>query len=114
MYMSSRKLHVITLIVGLFAAVPATGTLLAQPTSAVSASCSSKLETKEHTFYYDDHRAGAYCTSIASDTMARAKLVKTGGPDAASVWFTATRVWKYTGWKTCAYGCWDTFELKDR
>jgi hypothetical protein len=112
--MSSRKIRVITSTVGLVAAVLTTGALLAQPTEAVSASCVSKLETIEHTLYYDDHRAGAYCTSIGSDTMVRAKLVKNGGPDAASVWFTATRVWKYTGWKTCAYGCWDTYELKDR
>ena len=112
--MRFRKLHVVTSLGALAAATLFTGTVLAQPTAAVSASCVSKMENKVHTLRYDEHRAGAYCTSISSSTMVRAKLNKTGGPDANSVWFTATRVWRYTGWKTCAYGCFDTYELKDR
>lgn len=80
------------------------------PAHAVYADCNTRLEHRAQTGL-DAYRAGAYCYQIGADTKVQAHLVRNGGPDYYSVWFTGTYIWRNTNWATCYAGCHDTYEI---
>lgn len=90
--------------------VPSAVLLGAAPASAIGGNCESKLEKRTSTTP-DTFRALARCSSLNNDTKARAKLIRDGGPDYTSAWFTTLNRWYATGWYTCYAGCTDTVEL---
>lgn len=79
---------------------------------AAYADCDSTLQHKAQTGL-DAYRAGAYCYQVGVDSKVRAQLVRNGGLDAYSVWFTGEYVWRYTAWHTCYAGCTDGYQVAD-
>ena len=80
------------------------------PAWALSGSCSAVRETDSR-IGLDAYRTRASCTSLSGDAKARAKLVRDGGPDYTSSWFTTLNKSYYTGWYTCYAGCHATYEI---
>ncbi|WP_161965037.1 hypothetical protein [Ornithinimicrobium cerasi] len=74
------------------------------PAQAVGGNCSAVKQT-EAKFGPDSHRARANCASLQGDSKARGTLVRNGGPDYHTSWFTTTGKYYYTGWYTCYAGC---------
>lgn len=83
------------------------------PAWAISGSCSAVRETDSQ-IGLDAYRARASCSSLSGDAKARAKLVRDGGPDYTSSWFTTLNKSYYTGWYTCYLGCHATYEIDAR
>lgn len=80
-------------------------TLATAPATAVGGNCSAVRQTQERSWDLDLHRARANCTSLQGDSKARGTLVRDGGPDYHTSWFTTTNKYYYTGWYTCYAGC---------
>jgi hypothetical protein len=74
------------------------------PAWAAWGNCGATRETRAQPGL-DSYRARASCSSLSSDGKARAKLVRYGGPDYTSSWFTTLNKYYYTGWFTCYAGC---------
>lgn len=84
---------------------PLAVSITATTATAFGGNCSAVKQTQAVRWGLDNHRARAICSSIQGDTKARATLVRNGGPDYHSVWFTTTNRYYYTGWYTCYAGC---------
>jgi len=67
-------------------------------------SCDDAREQKSQVGL-DAYRAKTKCSSIQTNYKVRAKLIRNGGPDYTSQWFTQLNVWYYSGWYTCYQGC---------
>lgn len=87
--------------------------IAATPVSAAEppayTSCSDLRQTKS-VVGPDVYRARTDCSSIQNGYKERAKLVRSGGLDYTSVWFTELNAYYYTGWYTCVAGCYATHE----
>jgi len=80
---------------------------------AISGSCQAHRETDEQ-WGLDAYRSRASCSSLSGDAKARAKLIRDGGPDYFSSYFTTLNKNYYTGWYTCYAGCSATYEIAPR
>ena len=104
------------LIAALFAlglAVPVSVGVASSPACALSGACSATRETKSQVGL-DAYRTRASCSSLSGDARARAKLIRRGGPDYYSSWFTTLNKSYYTNYYTCYLGCSATYEIGPR
>lgn len=85
------------------------GAVAAAP--AAASNCSSALHKKVVDLGRDHFRASATCSSISGDHKVRAKLIRDGGPDYHSSWFTTENKRYYTSWYTCYAGCRAGYEV---
>lgn len=100
-------------VIATAALASATVLATAPSASAVSASCTAVKQTDSQVGL-DAHRARVICSSIASDTKVRAKLVRNGAVDYTSSWFTTKGKYYYTAWASCYAGCHATYEVARR
>lgn len=98
-------------IKAIFIAVAATAPLLVLlPASAVSGTCSARMEERE-IVGPNEYRVRAWCSSLARNTKARGELVRTGPIiNRYTIWFTddSGRSY-YSGWYDA--GSYATYEL---
>jgi hypothetical protein len=81
--------------------------MAAAPASATS--CNSWLNEKEVTGL-NQFQAGAQCSDIDGDRKVRAQLVRDGGPDYFSSYFTTENKAYRTSYYTCYAGCTDAWQ----
>ncbi|GHH76458.1 hypothetical protein [Promicromonospora soli] len=87
-------------------------TMAAAPASATS--CSSHLDREDRPNALDGFRAGASCSDINGNHKVRAQLIRDGGTDNESSWFTTENKTYHTVWTTCYLGCDDDYEVGTR
>ncbi len=81
---------------------------------AFATTCSSDKERDEVPLDLDKFRATASCSTINASHKVRAKLIRDGGPDYESSWFTTENKTYRTSWVTCYAGCSDSYEIANR
>lgn len=78
--------------------------------AAAASTCSSILQEQDQPGL-NAFRAGARCSRIDANRKVRAWLVRDGGPDYYSQYFTRTNTYYYSGWYTCYLGCHDSYQV---
>lgn len=76
---------------------------LSAPANA-SGTCTHAKQTRAQTGL-DAHRVVASCSWIAYDYKAKGTLVRSGGPDYSTQWFTRLNTAYVSGYHTCYLGC---------
>lgn len=85
-------------------------TFSAAPATAAG-TCTHNQQTREQ-IGPDAHRVVASCSWIAYNYKARGNLVRRGGPDYHTQWFTRLNTAYYSGFYTCYAGCWTSAETR--
>jgi hypothetical protein len=100
----SLKKHIASVAVAALLA-SAGFTLALAPASAVGGNCSAIKQKQEVSWDLDRHRVRAFCSSLQGDSKARGTLVRNGGPDVHTSWFTTKNKYYYSAWGNCYAGC---------
>ncbi len=90
---------------GIVAAMLLGGGLVATATPASATNCNDYRSSQSSGLGYNEYRARATCSQIDGNRKVRAALIRSGGPDYYSQYFTRLNVSYYTGWYSCYAGC---------